>query len=64
MIRLMLLFSFPNLSDDIFRFIWDGRMCSLGINPYGYLPSEIVDNHAALGAELYSELNSPNYFTI
>src|ERR1700730_14816868 len=26
------------LSDDIFRYIWDGRVQAAGINPYRYIP--------------------------
>ena len=37
--RFILLFSTPNLSDDIFRFIWDGRLLNHGINPFEQLPS-------------------------
>jgi len=36
--RFLLLFSFPNLSDDVYRFIWDGRLLNQGINPFEQLP--------------------------
>jgi Gpi18-like mannosyltransferase len=42
--RLLFLFSIPNLSQDFYRFIWDGRMLINGLNPYLYLPDEIVKN--------------------
>ena len=32
--RLVFLFATPNLSQDFYRFIWDGRMILEGINPY------------------------------
>jgi len=38
--RLSILFSPPYLSDDIYRYIWDGRVQSAGINPYRYVPAE------------------------
>lgn len=41
-LRVVLLFSVPNLSQDYFRFIWDGRMLMDGHNPYLYLPDNIV----------------------
>jgi len=38
--RLAIIFSPPNLSDDIFRYIWDGRVQAAGVNPYRYIPAE------------------------
>lgn len=29
----------PYLSDDIYRYVWDGRVQAAGINPYRYLPA-------------------------
>src|SRR5262245_18276567 len=28
------------LSDDIYRYIWDGRVQAAGINPYRYIPDD------------------------
>ena len=43
--RATLLFSEPSLSDDIYRYLWDGRLLIEGINPYSYVPgsSEIIN---------------------
>ena len=38
--RLLILFSFPLLSDDIYRFIWDGSLLHHGINPFSLTPSQ------------------------
>src|SRR4030095_15767435 len=38
--RLSILFFPPYLSDDIYRYIWDGRVQSAGINPYRYIPAD------------------------
>ena len=59
LLRLVLLLSIPNLSNDFYRFIWDGRLMNLGINPYLILPNELVntDNFLLLGKnaqELYT----------
>src|SRR5712664_1448427 len=40
LLRLSILFSPPYLSDDIYRYIWDGRVQAAGINPYRYIPTE------------------------
>ncbi|MEE9373730.1 MAG: hypothetical protein V3V00_11825 [Saprospiraceae bacterium] len=62
--RLILLFSFPNLSDDIYRFIWDGRCMHSGISPFQYLPSDIIGQYNGLTKDLYGHLNSPHYYSI
>ncbi len=36
--RCSLLFLIPNLSDDIYRFIWDGHLTANGLNPYSHAP--------------------------
>ncbi len=67
LLRFILIFSFPNLSDDIYRFIWDGRLMHLGIHPLSYTPSQIITEgllHSDYLKELYPLLNSPDYFTI
>lgn len=40
--RLVFLFSSPNLSQDFYRFIWDGRMILEGFNPYLSLPETFI----------------------
>ncbi|HXH99468.1 MAG TPA: glycosyltransferase 87 family protein [Sphingobacteriaceae bacterium] len=64
--RLLLLFSVPNLSDDVYRFIWDGRLAANGINPFSHLPGEIMQMPAVTGItkELFGLLNSQGYYAI
>ena len=64
--RIMLLFSVPNLSDDVYRFIWDGRLAANGINPFSHLPVEVMQMPPVNGItnELFGQLNSPHYYTI
>lgn len=38
--RLSILFFPPYLSDDIYRYVWDGRVQAAGINPYRYVPAD------------------------
>ncbi|WP_299013118.1 mannosyltransferase [uncultured Polaribacter sp.] len=40
--RLIFLFSTPNLSQDFYRFIWDGRMILNDLNPYLSLPQTYI----------------------
>ena len=66
-LRVALLFAFPLLSDDVYRFIWDGTLVTHGLNPFAELPAHYLEAaHAVpgLNAELYAELNSPEYYTI
>jgi len=42
--RLLFLLSTPNLSQDFYRFIWDGRMILEGYNPYLYSPESFILN--------------------
>lgn len=40
--RLVLLFVPPNLSPDFYRFIWDGELLNMGINPYAHTPDDLI----------------------
>ena len=44
LMRVGILLAPPYLSDDVNRYIWDGRVEAAGINPYRYVP---VDPHLA-----------------
>jgi hypothetical protein len=37
-IQALLLFSRPTISDDMYRYVWDGRVQAQGISPYQYAP--------------------------
>ena len=36
--RIVLWLSPPTLSDDIYRYLWEGRLVSMDINPFEYAP--------------------------
>ncbi len=42
--RLVFIAATPNLSQDFYRFLWDGELIKLGVNPYLYTPDEIIAN--------------------
>ncbi len=68
--RFVLVFSFPNLSDDVYRFIWDGRLLVNGLSPFSYLPIDFFNGNYTgspingINEALFTQLNSPEYFTI
>ena len=67
LLRFLLLFTLPHLSDDVYRFIWDGRLLINGHNPFNYLPSYYIENQieiTGINEALFNQLNSPEYFTI
>lgn len=58
--RLSLLFAPPYLSDDIYRYVWDGRAQAAGINPYQYIPAD--EALAPLRDEtIYPKINRRDY---
>ena len=60
--RLTLWWSPATLSDDIFRYVWDGRVQLAGINPYLYAPS--APEVAHLRDALYQSVNHATIPTI
>lgn len=63
--RVVSIFFFPELSDDIYRFVWDGRIAHNGMQPYAYLPIEIVKQIPSLAdGDILSKMNSPEYYTV
>lgn len=67
LLRGVLVPGFPNLSDDIYRFLWDGYLIINGYNPFDALPSELIGTAPdipGISQALFEELNSPDYYTI
>jgi alpha-1,6-mannosyltransferase len=56
--RLVVAFDAPTLSDDAYRFVWDGRVQAAGVNPFSYPPASpalaALRDHA-----VFPELNRP-----
>lgn len=65
--RLIFLLATPNLSQDFYRFIWDGRMILEGMNPYLYTVESFIGNGqfpVNQAQELYDgmgQLNASHY---
>jgi len=60
LMRLVVLLAPPYLSDDINRYVWDGRVEGAGINPYRYVPA---DPHLAhlRDATIFPHINRSDY---
>jgi alpha-1,6-mannosyltransferase len=67
-VRLALICTFPHLSDDFYRYIWDGQLLLSGQNPYDMLPSawmaQLSPEELPQWQALYAHLNSPNYYSV
>ncbi len=60
--RLVLLPLAPELSDDIYRYLWDGHVLASGINPYGHAPAD--EALASIRTAWHGEINHPEVPTI
>jgi hypothetical protein len=38
--RLTLLLRAPDLSDDVYRYVWDGKVAAAGVSPYAFAPDD------------------------
>lgn len=62
MMRLALLPVVPTLSDDIYRYLWDGHVQLSGVNPYVYAPNAVELDSLRTG--WHSLINNPGVPTI
>ncbi|WP_435412444.1 mannosyltransferase [Psychroserpens mesophilus] len=61
--RAIFILAIPNLSQDFYRFIWDGRMILEGLNPYLFTPESFIQNQkfpVVQAEELYSGMGQLN----
>ncbi len=47
--RLAMVFSWPILEIDIYRYLWDGEVAAHGENPFRYSPQQVLDANAEGG---------------
>lgn len=66
-LRLLFLAAQPALSDDYYRFLWDGALVAAGENPYLILPSALIGAETeipGISRQLFRLLNSPDYYSV
>lgn len=72
LLRILLLFDLPNLSDDYFRYTWDAHLTNTGKDPYEYRPMDYVQWYSedTVAMELFEatngdlKMNSKRYYSI
>ncbi|PJZ55926.1 dolichyl-phosphate-mannose--protein mannosyltransferase [Leptospira barantonii] len=69
LIRVILLFSDPILSEDVYRFLWDGLLLTQGLSPFSFLPKEFSWMDAPLELrpiyfELLIDMNSLKFYSV
>lgn len=68
LLRMILIISEPVLSDDFYRFIFDGQLIRNGLNPYLYLPQEAFDllkvGDSEYWNQLLTQMNSSGYYSV
>lgn len=68
LLRLSMIFSLPMLSDDFYRYVWDGRVLLAGTNPFQYQPEAWMEHLGPVAnhdwADLYAHLNSKTYYSV
>ena len=64
--RLLCLFIEPSLTDDYFRYIWDGMVMHGGLHPMAHTPSYLMMHPELIQTDhdLYNRLNSPDYHSV
>ena len=60
--RLTVLFAPPHQSEDVYRYLWDARIASMGIDPYQY-PPDAPELEKYRDDVLYPMINSKSYIT-
>jgi alpha-1,6-mannosyltransferase len=60
--RLTVLFAPPYQSEDVYRYLWDARVASKGINPYQY-PPDAPELEKFRDDRVYPMINSKPYIT-
>lgn len=66
-LRVVLVFAVPYLSNDVYRFIWDGRLLVQGYNPFDHLPEYYLNLEPGvpgINRELFEAFDAKNFYTV
>ncbi|MCG6193825.1 glycosyltransferase family 39 protein [Leptospira sp. FAT2] len=68
-LRIAFMFSDPILSEDAYRFLWDGLLIQEGVSPFAFLPKEfpieaLSPQARKLAVELLQSMNSPQFYSV
>jgi len=61
--RLIAAMGSPSLSDDVYRYVWDGRVQAAGHHPYRFAPADPARSDLR-DADVYPRINHPELETI
>ncbi len=62
--RLTTLVTPPSLSDDIYRYVWDGAVQNAGVNPYAHTPDKMPTIPSVRAEALRGRINHSHLHTI
>jgi alpha-1,6-mannosyltransferase len=67
-LRLVFIGAVPELSDDFYRYIFDGQLLKNGTNPYSFLPHEVFEESGVVPdpywETLLTQMNSATYYSV
>lgn len=66
-VRLLIVFAMPVWSEDVWRFVWDGRLILADIHPFAHTPVYFYEKGEwpwGLHAALYEKLNSKLWYSV
>lgn len=52
----------PELTDDVYRYLWDGHVQTQGVNPYRFAPDDVA--LSSLRTDYHASINNPSIPTI
>lgn len=63
--RAVYLFALPELSEDVYRYLWDGNLVLNGLSPFAMTPTQVMEVYPNLvDSGNYALLNSKDYYSV